>query len=156
VGFQLEPGGPADEFLSPARLDGPLAARFFVEWVGPGVRVKGTIEGRLVMVCQRCLKEAIRPVEMAVDTLLSPSPQEFPDEVQLGRGDLEVEYFEDLIDLDQLALEQVELNLPMVYVCREDCPGLCPGCGADLGREACRCGQAPGDPRWEKLKDWRP
>ncbi len=152
----MEPGGRADDFLSPARLDGPLAARFFIEPEGQGFRVKGQVQGRLKLVCQRCLKESIRPVDVAVDARLSPQPERFPDEVQLGRGDLEVEYFADLIDLDQLALDQVELNLPMVYLCREDCPGLCPGCGADLSRESCRCGGGPRDPRWEKLKDWRP
>jgi len=45
------------------------------------------------------------------------------------------------------------LSIPMKLLCREDCQGICPGCGANLNQEACRCGEKPGDPRWEKLRE---
>ena len=35
-------------------------------------------------------------------------------------------------------------------LCSPDCKGLCPGCGANLNHEACRCKKAV-DPRLAKL-----
>lgn len=156
VEFDLEPGGAAADGLATGRLSDPLKARFFIEPVGDSFRVRGAVTGRLILACQRCLAEASREIDLDVDIVLSPLPGEFPDEFHLDRGDLEAVYFDEEIDLDRVVLDQVELSLPMVYLCREDCPGICPGCGADLSREPCRCGQRPPDPRWDKLKNWSP
>jgi uncharacterized protein len=35
--------------------------------------------------------------------------------------------------------EEIVLNAPSKYLCKEECEGLCPRCGANLNREACRC-----------------
>jgi uncharacterized protein len=60
----------------------------------------------------------------------------------------------DLIELDlrQMQNEIVVLNHPLKMLCKEDCKGICPDCGADLNIEACRCGEAKVDPRWDELK----
>lgn len=34
------------------------------------------------------------------------------------------------------------LALPGKWLCREDCRGICPGCGSDLNRQPCTCGQS--------------
>jgi len=44
------------------------------------------------------------------------------------------------------------LSLPMRLLCREDCKGLCAGCGANLNSENCTCDRTAYDPRWEGLK----
>jgi len=57
-----------------------------------------------------------------------------------------------VVDLAEVLREQVDLALPYRAICREDCPGLCPGCGADLTKkEACRCSERPGEDRWSEL-----
>ncbi|RMG61535.1 MAG: DUF177 domain-containing protein, partial [Calditrichaeota bacterium] len=56
------------------------------------------------------------------------------------------------IDLSDQLKEYLILAVPMKMLCKEDCRGICPGCGADLNSEACRCGEPPIDPRWEKLR----
>jgi uncharacterized protein len=43
------------------------------------------------------------------------------------------------IDLGAFVLEAISLSLPVQPLCREDCPGLCPRCGAELARGACGC-----------------
>ena len=48
--------------------------------------------------------------------------------------------------------EAVILELPMRFLCSEDCKGLCPLCGANLNRGPCACGDREQDPRWEPLK----
>ena len=41
---------------------------------------------------------------------------------------------EDLLDLTVVLRDAVVLALPLQPVCRDDCPGLCPECGARLAR----------------------
>ena len=43
------------------------------------------------------------------------------------------------------------LLLPTHPLCREDCAGLCPRCGADRNRVACGCAAGETDPRWAAL-----
>ncbi|HEX3947760.1 MAG TPA: DUF177 domain-containing protein [Acidimicrobiales bacterium] len=54
------------------------------------------------------------------------------------------------VDLRPMARDAVVLELPMAPLCREDCRGLCPGCGVDRNQEGCAC-VAPRDPRWANL-----
>lgn len=56
------------------------------------------------------------------------------------------------LDLDDLVREDVFLAMPSRYLCRKDCKGLCPVCGADLNLGACNC-EKPTDGRWDALKE---
>ncbi len=56
------------------------------------------------------------------------------------------------IDLAELAREAFFLNVPMSHLCREDCRGLCPKCGADLNLVTCNCNLQDKDPRWKALE----
>ena len=57
---------------------------------------------------------------------------------------------DDTIDLGLLVRDAIVLELPMAPLCREDCRGLCPQCGADRNEGDCAC-VAPKDPRWANL-----
>jgi uncharacterized protein len=50
----------------------------------------------------------------------------------------------DEVDLTDAVREQVLLRVPQYVLCREDCRGLCPKCGADLNAAPCDC--APDEP----------
>ncbi len=43
------------------------------------------------------------------------------------------------IDLTPDIREDIILSFPSNWLCRDDCRGLCAGCGADLNHEPCRC-----------------
>ena len=47
--------------------------------------------------------------------------------------------------------EAILLELPIKYLCRVDCAGICVSCGADLNSGECGCGKNEGDPRWAVL-----
>ena len=55
------------------------------------------------------------------------------------------------VDVGQLAYTAFVLNMDTKHLCSEDCKGLCPGCGANLNVEPCRC-QKQADPRWAALE----
>jgi len=48
--------------------------------------------------------------------------------------------------------EAVVLEMPIKYLCAENCAGICSGCGANLNEGACSCGEKAVDPRWGPLK----
>ena len=78
-------------------------------------------------------------------------------EMECGEDDFDVVYLDEpVIDLGEILREQVLLAVPIRKICEEGCKGLCPGCGAVLAHEACRC--PPGRPDspfavLEKLKN---
>ena len=48
-------------------------------------------------------------------------------------------YSGDELVLDKAVLDNLFLELPIASVCREDCKGLCPVCGADRNTTKCDC-----------------
>ena len=56
------------------------------------------------------------------------------------------------LDIDEQLLEILEIEFPTRVLCKEDCKGLCPVCGADLNETTCNCNTKQIDPRLEKLK----
>jgi uncharacterized protein len=71
---------------------------------------------------------------------------------ELSAEDLDVLYYDDfVVPFDPLIEEQLQLELPMKELCRADCRGLCPQCGADRNAAPCDCTPPP-DERWKTLK----
>jgi uncharacterized protein len=122
---------------------------------GMDVRLRGSIKSTISAFCDRCLNAVTIPVEIPFDLFYAPADPGagHTGENELSKRDLDFGVFEnDQIDLDEMALEQLELELPSRVLCREDCRGLCPQCGADLNVEQCEC-RAQIDPRWQVLAD---
>ena len=98
----------------------------------------------LSLTCDRCAKPFERENTVEYETLLAFELEsgESDDIVLLdGGGGL---------DLDALMEEVFLLEMDTKNLCSEDCKGLCPGCGADLNVESCRCKKEI-DPRLAKL-----
>mgnify|MGYP002624301755 CR=1 FL=1 len=55
------------------------------------------------------------------------------------------------LDIDDLLESVYILSMDRQILCREDCKGLCPRCGADLNEGACGCGKES-DPRLAVLE----
>ena len=129
-----------------------------VDRVGHNFRLRGSLRCAIERLCDRCLVEVSLPLEIDFDLLYAPA-EELEDrtgEVELGERDLDLSVFQhDQIDLDALVLEQIELQVPIRLLCREECRGLCPQCGADWNTEQCAC-PPPIDPRWESLAGLQP
>jgi uncharacterized protein len=68
----------------------------------------------------------------------------------------EIGYYQgDSLALEDVLREQVLLSLPLKTLCKPDCKGLCPRCGADRNRQPCSCDMGPSDPCWEALAGLR-
>ena len=115
---------------------------------------------RLEMVCARCLEPVSEEISRDFDLYYQPMSKIARDEeAQLKDEDTEIAFFEgDGLFLADVLAEQVNLALPMKVICRSDCRGLCPHCGASLNNEECRCEAHSADPRMAPLArlklDW--
>ena len=56
------------------------------------------------------------------------------------------------LDMDEPLLEQLEMEFPVRFLCKEDCRGLCQKCGHDLNDGDCGCDTKDIDPRLEPLR----
>ncbi len=56
------------------------------------------------------------------------------------------------LDLEDPMREYALLSIPMLPLCREDCKGLCPQCGANLNDGPCDCDTEQVDDRLAALK----
>jgi uncharacterized protein len=144
---------PAPEHLGlelievPAGTDLHLDLR--MESVSEGVLVSGTVTGALEGECGRCLRPIGDELTVRIQELYAypdSATDETTDEDEVGRLQ------DDLIDLEPALRDAVVLALPVNPLCRPDCPGLCPVCGAlwDELPEGHTHEQV--DPRWAALQ----
>lgn len=105
--------------------------------------------------CMRCLDEFERPVSSETSLLIEirRQDQEIAEEIELEEEDLGILVLDKPeLETRPILTEQLHLDIPMKPLCREDCAGLCAGCGANLNIASCSC-KAETDPRWKALEE---
>ncbi|WP_079170349.1 YceD family protein [Mangrovactinospora gilvigrisea] len=136
----------------------PLEMELRLESVVDGVLVTGTVRARAAGECVRCLEPAEQPLDVEFQELFLYPDVADERGADRGKGDGEDEEPEelriegDLIDLEPVVRDAVVLELPLQPVCREDCPGLCPDCGACLADDPEHRHTDAVDPRWAALQ----
>ncbi len=114
---------------------------------GENVSLSGNIRVPIRPLCGRCGAPFTRDLEVPLLRHLvpyfgGPKAEKLTDEeeVELGAEDMEFSFYQnEEIDLSEILTEEVLLALPITFLCRESCEGLCPRCGANLNEGACRC-----------------
>lgn len=125
---------------SPVRVTGRLmesgAGSYFWD-----ARVRVDLE----VSCRRCLRPVPLPLDQRVRALFTEDEAtDDPSAYPIPHGARE-------LDLAAAVREEVMLAVPEFSVCREECRGLCPRCGADLNTGSCGC-RPHTDPRWAVLE----
>jgi uncharacterized protein len=127
-------------------MRGGVDARLDVSRTLSGYALRLRFDAPLEGACMRCMAEA-RPV-VPVDAREVEQPGE--------AEEFHSPYLEDgTLELAAWAHDALVLALPTKVLCREDCRGLCPVCGADLNTtdpEEHRHDEGK-DPRWAKLDE---
>ena len=119
----------------PVRLD-------ISRMTGDGWALRLRFDAALRGPCMRCLEEAAPSTAVDAREVHQPG----------GGEDLESPYVEgEELDLRQWAHDALALALPVQVLCRPDCAGLCPTCGADLNADPGHTHGPQIDPRWAKL-----
>jgi uncharacterized protein len=131
----------------------PLELDLRLESVLEGVLVSGSVSGTATGACVRCLDPVTATVTAQLQDLFAYADRaEHAHDVGADDDEDEVrEIVGDLIDLEPALRDAVVPALPFQPVCREDCPGLCSECGAQLAQDPTHHHEVI-DPRWAALQ----
>ncbi len=91
--------------------------------------LRATVSGIFTAPCDRCLEDAVLPLQAELKTVLTLDSSE-DDSVLVEGGK---------IDLEKTAYDALVLAIPLQILCKEDCRGLCPSCGKNLNDGDCGC-----------------
>ncbi len=118
------------------------------------VFLDGTLTFTMNLTCARCVEEFRTPYQLPLHLVI----QLVSDEDYARAEDADSEEFvvfpesRKTFPLDQQVRDLIALELPMKPLCRVDCRGLCPQCGANLNESVCGCRANSADPRWDGLR----
>lgn len=150
------PEGELDLGTSDGTWEGParVSAELRIARSGPDFLITGTFAGRVELVCGRCLERTEFRAEDTFNLFCPVTAVTAPaEEHELADDELDVTYVEEgKVNTDQLLRESLLLSLPVQPLCREDCQGLCPRCGANQNQGPCGCAPVASDPRLQVLK----
>jgi uncharacterized protein len=120
-----------------------------IETTGDGaIRLRGLMIAEVEQACRRCLEPVRSQLELDLDLRFDPAVG--PEEETEGLYALEPQAAE--LDLLPALREELLLALPDFALCREECRGLCPRCGANRNEGDCECRTEAVDPRWDALR----
>lgn len=107
--------------------------------------VKLTVHSKAQCSCARCLKLFEREFNFSQEFIVTPTTlTELEPEIPVSS--------DNILDVKQLVLQELSLELPMVFLCKDDCKGLCSVCGRPK-EENCNCqSEKQIDPRLLILK----
>jgi uncharacterized protein len=137
---RLEARATAEELeLPPSEWPGGVEATFELDRAGQLVTIRGRVRSAARLECVRCLKTFDLPVTVDLAVVADRGGVRGRIEEDLATDDDMVFHDGRQLDLREEARESLLLELPISPHCREDCPGLCPRCGADLNDGSCGC-----------------
>jgi uncharacterized metal-binding protein YceD (DUF177 family) len=164
------------------RYDCPTSALALEDPEAPDIAFPGTVAGEVTFArvdrdviahgrlsvmargaCARCLEPTDATLTANLDELWiersRPRQRRPASEDEDVEPDLAHSIEGDQIELAEVYREALLAELPDRFVCGADCKGLCPGCGANLNREPCRCESLPepakGQDAAEPAPDWK-
>lgn len=140
----VENGGLSEPFIDNFKLDVKLSKLNHQMVTDNKLRLKAKFE------CDRCSSEY--ETELTIEYKMVYL---FTKEVE-ETEDLNTVYMNpeaDKIDLTPEIIDYSIISVPMKKLCKEDCKGLCAGCGKDLNVEECACTEQEIDSRWKPLQE---
>ncbi len=114
---------PDAEYSRPVSVNGTLTLG------GNEVWAEGEIEYFVSTKCSRCLDDVIFHNIVEFDETFSED----------DNADGAYLYSRGLVDLTEMVSEKLLLSFPVSVLCKEDCKGICSGCGVNLNHEDCKC-----------------
>jgi DUF177 domain-containing protein len=147
--------GALDYHGAEFRQVAPLKVAAEAELVGTEIRIRGHLGTHLEASCARCLGVVKLPIERDFDLFYRPLKSiAREEEIEIKTDELDVGFYSgNGIELGDVVMEQVILSVPMKLVCKVECLGLCPICGANRNVEQCHCSLPRGESPFASLKE---
>ena len=129
--FALEGEIPTQDILGEMVTFDKVTMSGIYSAAGKSVLVEGQLTAAAHARCAKCLNPAQAEVTVPFrEFYVQDGDPEDPDKFAFEGYSL---------NLDHLALSLALLDLPMRFLCSENCKGLCPVCGASLNKQTCTC-----------------
>ena len=114
-------------FQGPVKVQGKLENKADVFYLTAAVSVPVSTR------CARCGKpvEYVKKLDLALVITQTVSGDDLAEDVYVVEGDS--------FELDDIVREELLLHMELTVLCKEDCKGLCPRCGANLNDGPCGC-----------------
>lgn len=126
-------------------LEGQVVADFTLHNGGELILLDGSLHFSVKGECGRCLKPFVQPLVSTLEERYYPEGTEnLPDDA--------FTYKFDVVDVTDALRESLLLTVPARMLCKPDCKGICPVCGADRNVAPCNCDTRTIDPRLQALE----
>jgi uncharacterized protein len=149
-------GAAGDGVLKAQHLNGNAK----VTRISEGLLVQGNVEANVDLECSRCLTNFAVPVEARLEEQFQPTIDVMTGtpvqrlEGQDNDATFDIDH-NHMMDLSEPVRQAILVSLPMKPLCREDCAGLCPNCGANQNEGPHQCEVETADNRWAGLRELR-
>lgn len=119
-------GGRAITFVAPLQVSGTYV------FDGKGFQLEAHASTVLRSICARCAAAFDEPYTFSINECFAKASE-------IGPDDEVYPYLGDRLNIQKAVMDNLFLQLPLTSVCKPDCKGLCPVCGADRNKTACNC-----------------
>ncbi len=141
------------EQVEDQRLTRPVKVHLHLTRINDGLLARGDVETALDTQCSRCVEPADQLISFHFEEQFRPTidiATGQPLKKDLDEEPADASYAIDAnhnLDVDEVLRQGIVIETPMHPLCRPDCQGLCPNCGANLNQGACGCeADAPSGP----------
>ncbi len=109
--------------------------------VGDAIVLVGDAQAEVVGECTRCLEPASNSFASDLDGYYTLSPES--DVEGMEEDEYEPIGEDGIIDITECITSAILSEIPAIFLCKDDCKGLCPSCGCNLNEEQCDCASKP-------------
>lgn len=125
---------------STLKFDKPLDVVGKVYNIGGTLEISAQITGEYTTQCSRCGAEVTEKLSAELFESVDDEFSDIDEECIVVTGNV--------IDISGSIDACIFGSIPMQFLCREDCKGLCHKCGTDLNKNECNCEEEVYDPRF--------
>lgn len=127
--FQVSQEIPTQDILGENVVFDKAAISGFFTAAGDSIVLQGQLTSKANAVCANCLAPAEVDIQVLFREIFVREVEDDDSDSFLFEGNH--------VDVSQVALALAILALPMRFLCKEDCEGYCPNCGAE--KNLCTC-----------------
>jgi len=132
--------GTFDYMGSTLTFKAPLLVEGKAVNIGDTLEISATVTGEYETECSRCGKKVTENLKSELFESIDSEFTDIDEECVSISGNV--------IDISGSIEASIFGSIPMQFLCREDCKGLCPVCGIDLNENECNCEVEVYDPRF--------
>ncbi len=137
-------------------LTKPLTGKVRLLRTDSGILATGRLHTEALAPCRRCLEPMTVSIQIELEEEFRPSIDiSSGGAIAPADGEDDVTRIDEhhILDLTEVLRQDLLLAMPTSPLCRPECRGLCPTCGANLNEESCSCQREEEDPRLAVLRD---